>query len=237
MKRSPILQQGSGRRTSMKSITQCRPAASTAERAPYPRYGVVWSSERLPDNNPANVNPGDSDQRRLTLGVWGTGSDDVYAWYSNTIFHRKREDGGAPAWVPELIADDFDAPDEHIFITGAAGKRSDDVWFAGSRRQGTKEPCDVLVRKTPEGYRRIVDGVVPEPYFNPCTAREGIPLVVGGPRDGHASFSRRMAISSSPSRAGTTSFESNRMADGYSVSIANVPKAVARQPELDLALG
>ena len=197
-----------------------------------PATAWSWSSERLPDNNPANVNHGDVTQRRLTLGVWGTGSNDVYAWYSNTIFHRKSEGGGAPAWVPELIADDFDAPDEHIFITGAAGKRPDDVWFAGSRRRGTKEPCDVLVRKTPEGYRRIADGVVPELYSDPCTAREGIPQVVGGPRAWPRKFQSLDGERFFALKSWNNFLRIEPDGDGYSVTIANVPKTLLDVPNL-----
>ena len=193
-----------------------------------------WSSERLPDNNPTGVNHGDAAQKRLTLGVWGIDGGDVYAWYSNTIFHRKSEDGGAPAWVPELVADDFDAPDEHLFFTGAAGPRSENVWFAGARRRGSTPPCDLLVRKTPDGYRRIADGVVPgTAYFDPCTAREDVPLVLGGGRAWTQNLQSpdgdQLLLLKNPNDLLRIEPDGN---GGYSVTIANVPNSSIANPNL-----
>ncbi|MBX3219655.1 MAG: hypothetical protein KF795_03980 [Labilithrix sp.] len=112
------------------------------------------------------------------LGVWGTSGDDVYAWYANTIFHRKSEDGGAPTWVPEYVAEDSATPDDAFFIFAAAGSSSDDVFFAGGRGRyntGTTGvfPCTIVVRRTPDEYRRIVDHTINPAPEGTCRAKAG----------------------------------------------------------------
>ncbi len=196
-----------------------------------PATAWSWTSERLPDNNPANVNHGDATQRRLTVGVWGTGSDDVYAWYSNTIFRRKSEDGGAPTWVAELIADDFDAENEYIFITGATGKSAADVWFAASRRQGTRAPCDILIRKTSEGYVRVADGVVPA-TSTPCTARAGVPLVLGGTRAWQRNFQSPDGEHLFSLKGQNSIIRVGPNGSDYSVSTTSVPNTMLSNAEI-----
>lgn len=97
------------------------------------------------------------------LGVWGTSAEDVYAWYANTIFHWKSNDGGAPGWVAEHIADDSEILADTFFIFGGSGSGPDDVWFAGGRARhdatGTF-PCPIVIHKSPDGYRRLVDHVI-----------------------------------------------------------------------------
>ncbi|MDF2693083.1 MAG: hypothetical protein K0S65_1466, partial [Labilithrix sp.] len=67
------------------------------------------------------------------LGVWGTSSTDVYAWYANTIYHWSRDDAGTSAWVAEYTADDVESDPEdpnvveHIYIVSATGTGPDDV--------------------------------------------------------------------------------------------------------------
>ncbi len=123
-----------------------------------------------------------------SLGVWGTSSTDVYAWYANTIFHWAEDDTGTPGWIPEHVADDVESdPDnpatvEHIYFTSAAGSGPDRVWFSGARdRYPDGSSCSILVQKTPKGYARIADGVVPGWNGNPwsCEEREGV-MMLGG---------------------------------------------------------
>ena len=105
------------------------------------------------------------------LGVWGVGRDDVYAWYSNAVFHLKSEDGGAPTWGVEYVAEGTEAFDEHLFIL-AVGGTSEAVWFAGARARGI-DGCPILARKTVDGIVRIVDGVARNSAATPCLARDG----------------------------------------------------------------
>ncbi len=101
--------------------------------------------------------------RDPALGVWGTSSTDVYAWYANTIFRWKSVDGGAPGWAPEYIADDPENPEDTFFIFGASASNSDDVWFTGGRARhddtGTFA-CAMVMHKTSGAYRRIVDHTI-----------------------------------------------------------------------------
>lgn len=94
------------------------------------------------------------------IGVWGTSADDVYAWYANRIYHRTRADGGAVRWVEEHAAE-TSSPGESFYVFGAAGSSPDDVWFVGSH--GAHDPqsgfagCSSLIRRTTDGYARVMD--------------------------------------------------------------------------------
>lgn len=142
-----------------------------------------WVSHRLQDNShPGVVHPTDGNPRYDTmsrasypaLGVWGTSSSDVYAWFTNTIYHWKSADGGAPEWVPEYIADDAADENEHLFFVSAAATSASDLWFAGARRRATG-PCALLVRKTADGFARVADGT---PGFA-CTPKPDIAMIGG----------------------------------------------------------
>jgi len=160
-----------------------------------------WQRERLEDNSRDPVPEHDhglgyyyhpnSRETAIVpaLGVWGTSADDVYAWYANTIFHRKSVDGGAHTWIPEYILEDADAPADTTYVFGAGGSSRDDVWFAGGRIRydatGTKPPhmrdfaCPVVLQKTAQGYRRIVDTFIDESasYTSACGRKPGtVPL-------------------------------------------------------------
>ena len=78
-------------------------------------------------------------------------------------------------------------------LDGRGRKQPDNVSFTGSRRQGTKGPCAVLVRKTPEGYRRIADGVVTGPSSIRAQPEKAFRWSSRAPGHGRSSFSRRMA--------------------------------------------
>jgi hypothetical protein len=105
------------------------------------------------DGNPSHWNRGFG-VRTPALGVWGTSSTDVYAWFKDTIYHRS--DVGE--WIAEYVADDVDAPDA-LYFFAAAGIGADDVWFAGTRMRG--RGCALLVHKTVQGYQRVGDAIVP----------------------------------------------------------------------------
>ncbi len=201
-----------------------------------PATAWSWESAKLVDNNPS-VTPGDDAQKRMTLGLWGTGSDDVYAWYSNTIFHRKSVAGGAHEWVADLVADDVDAPDEYMLLTGAAGTQPGNVWFTGIRARPFNGTCSVVLRRTPEGYSRVADGIVTG-YWTPCAPRDGVPLVLKGAdnpslyplaawplqlqsTDGQRFFALKMPnelLQIAPD------------GEGYSTSIAAVPGSIVNEP-------
>ncbi|AKV04373.1 hypothetical protein AKJ09_11036 [Labilithrix luteola] len=130
----------------------------------------TWTSHPLEDHSPvrqryyAPDGPPEAVSGALypTLGVWGTGADDVYAWYTNTIYHWKSEGSAAPSWMPEYTADDVSSDTEELFALGMTGANRDDLWFSFVRTnmayyQGS---CPVIVRKTPAGYERISDGRV-----------------------------------------------------------------------------
>ncbi len=157
-------------------------------RLPPPSTGWSWSHSKLQDNAPVGApfhDPSSDDHGYRynsglgtwapALGVWGIGSGDVYAWFSNTIHHWKPDESGTTGWVAEYIADDADSSFEHLFFVSATGTGHDDLWFSGARSQGFGE-CALLIHKTSEGYRRVVDGLVQD---SSCFERTGY-LHVGG---------------------------------------------------------
>lgn len=167
---------------------------------PSPGAPWTWKYDALP-NNVTMVgsdttldrleslrDPLTSDGSLPTIGVWGTSAGDVYAWYTNTIFHRVSENGAAPTWVAEYTADDTSSFSysgstipAYVLALGATGTGPDDLWFTYVRiaaaNPGLASACPVIVRKTPAGYSRIADGVVSSPSYEPCTAAPGYLLV------------------------------------------------------------
>ena len=161
-----------------------------------------WQRERLEDNSRDPVpehdhglgyyrHPNSGETAIITaLGVWGTSADDVYAWYANTIFHRRSEDGGAPTWIAEYVLEDVDdAPADTTYVFGASGSSPDDVWFVGGRVRydvgGTMPSymrdfaCPIAIQKTTQGYARIVDTTIADgsSYTSACEQRPGtVPL-------------------------------------------------------------
>jgi len=117
----------------------------------------------------------DCDSFDLMPRVWGSSADDVYVAFCKTI-HRSRSgdgdagaDSGTSPWIPDYVDDD---PANAIAFKGVTGTGDDDVWFVGDRGWGA---CAVVIRKTPTGYRTIVDGV-PEPGGS-CGAKNGLPTI------------------------------------------------------------
>lgn len=189
-----------------------------------PATAWSWSSSRLADNN---AQPIESDvlrpYRALALGVWGTGVDDVYAWYSNTVFRGERRNAGEIEWVVEYVADDFDAADEQLIFTGIAGTQGGDLWFAGSRgRLAAGALCSFVVRKTSDGHRRVADAV----RSPNCMAREEVPLFFGNtklPLDLQSLGTNRVFLGDV---VGMTAVQIVADGEGYSARDTVVPPAV-----------
>ncbi len=126
----------------------------------------TWTRSRLDDygRNPGVANAGyikydyfGSDD--YALGVWGTGPDDVYAWYRNAIFHWKSEGGAPPSWVVEYVARDVPETNQDRYFLGAAGTNPEDVWFGGVR-PGSNNSCAFVVNKVAGNYERAADAVL-----------------------------------------------------------------------------
>lgn len=141
-----------------------------------PETAWRWTRQALPDNvtghrpdddhgRPYNMATRD---RQVTLGVWGVGPLDIYAYYSNTIFKREPLDG---AWSAVYVADDV-AADEHIYFTAVAGTGPDDIWFSGVRALYSYV-CPLLVRKNADAWGRVADGVVKTTAPDSCDVRAG----------------------------------------------------------------
>jgi hypothetical protein len=148
--------------------------------------GAAWSWTRhrlqaATSADPDDGNPSywkrDLGARIPALGVWGTSSNDIYAWFKNTIYHWTSVDGGAPDWVAEYVATDIDAVGEQLYILGAAGNGPDDIWFSGARSR-FNSGCALLVRKTAAGYTRLADGIAGS-FNQACKARAGSVLLGG----------------------------------------------------------
>ena len=114
-----------------------------------------------------------------SLGVWGTSTGDIYAWFKHQIFHLTTVDGGDPEWVREYSVDDRDNAAETSYFFAAAGTGSDDVWFAGARTRGTGG-CALLVRKTAAGYERVADGRFTGTLTFTCSQPRPDTLYIGG---------------------------------------------------------
>ncbi len=150
-----------------------------------PGMAWSWTRQQLKDNShPDMVEPLDGypyywklATSYPALGVWGTSATDVYAWFTNTIYHWTSVDGGAPEWVPEYVADDSSSADEHLFFLAATGTSPDGVWFSGARAR-TSSGCALLVRKVAGRYERIADGALTSDW-SPCAARPDS-LFIGG---------------------------------------------------------
>ncbi|AKU98777.1 hypothetical protein AKJ09_05441 [Labilithrix luteola] len=131
-----------------------------------------WERTRLPVSaGNLSGDPALTSLEAPALGVWGTSADDVYAWHANTIFHWAIADGGKPDWIPEYVGDDQNYG-VRVFILGAGGSSKDDVWFSGGRGNGNNASCALLVHKTQEGYRHVVDGTFSYGFpMGTCSAR------------------------------------------------------------------
>ncbi len=149
-----------------------------------PQATWSWTADRLA-NSAIDANDGNPTYSKRSgsppvpsLGVWGTGRDDVYAWFKDTIYHRESVDGAPPEWLPEYTASDSDFPgSEKLLFFGAAGASADDIWFAGARARSFAG-CALLVRKHSSVYERVADGALASD-FGACAARPGAMLIRG----------------------------------------------------------
>ncbi len=147
-----------------------------------PETGWRWSRQRLPDNIVGHPSTHDHTRyqssglaNQVTLGVWGTGADDVYAHYSNTIFRRNTIND---TWETAYEASDLGAND-HIFFTAVASAGPEDLWFVGGRAI-SGESCPLAVRKTADGFTRVADGIAQGVFNNKCAPRAGTPRIGNG---------------------------------------------------------
>lgn len=154
-----------------------------------PATAWSWTRQRLGDESEAGVvaaqdlypsfpySYADLHLEYPTLGVWGTSAGDVYAWYVDTLYHRASIGGAEPTWVPEYVADDAEAPSEHMYFFAATGTGPDDIWFSGTRTISSLG-CAVLVRKTGGAYQRVADGT-PTNSYSDCDVRDGHLRIAG----------------------------------------------------------
>jgi len=200
----------------------------------------VWTRQALPDNvvgHPSNDDHGYpiynlGREPRAALGVWGTSADNVYAYYSNSIFERA-PDG---TWSTVYVADDLDASTEHIFFLSASGTGPDDVWFSGARDR-TSWSCPLAVRKTAEGWRRVADGVVSNNTLTPCAPRANTTWLTKAAGGGWlreitaVSPTEYVALHDVMNRAALVSIDLTRFRvtdDGYTVEQTPVPYRVTQ---------
>ncbi len=116
--------------------------------------------------------------KSAAIGVWARAEDDVYAWYANTIFRRQVDGSGQASWGVEHVVEDATTPNEALYVLSASGSGPEDMWFSGARARyidGRTHVCPVVLHKTADGYRRVVDhdiNQVNQPN-GACTAKSG----------------------------------------------------------------
>lgn len=158
------------------------------------------------------------------LGVWGTGPNDVYAWYLNAIFHWKSEDGGPASWVLEHVARDVPETDQDLYFVSAAGTSANDIWFGGAR-PGSNRACALVVNKVAGEYRRAADGILmpsADAWDAVCVSPEGVPSIDGA--TGWAADIQSPAPGVAVTlKGGQDLARLTRNGDGYSVSLSHVP--------------
>lgn len=204
------------------------------KRAAPPATAWAWTRQRLQDNSRDPTDPLSGypnytklGSRYAALGVWGTSGDDVYAWFTNTIYHRTSVDGGAPEWVPEYVADDPAVAAERLYFLAATGTGPDDVWFSGARAR-TSSGCALLVRKTSADYRRIADGVLTGNLpSSRCNARAGS-LLIGGAEGWLTDIQATAADQVIGLKGARDVVKISADGDSYSVALAPVPMTVSR---------
>ncbi|MBN9163308.1 MAG: hypothetical protein BGO98_21875 [Myxococcales bacterium 68-20] len=196
-----------------------------------------WTRQRLKDNSHADiVHPQDGYPKYFqlnanypTLGIWGTSVDDVYAWFTDTIYRRTKFDGDTFEWVPEYIANDASGAAEHMYFVAATGSGPDDLWFSGTRtRSPSLAACAVLVHRTGGDYLRIADGVLSS-NTGRCAAKPGY-LSIGG-AEGWLTDIHMRSVNEIVGLKGARDVVKVSIAEGgYSVSVATVPMALDQEP-------
>ncbi len=195
-----------------------------------------WTRQRLKDNSHVGfVDPEDGNPYYIwmssnypTLGVWGTSADDVYAWFTNSLYRRKKVEGATLEWVLEYTADDASPSTEHMYFLAAAGTGPDDVWFSGTRtRTPSIESCAVLVRKKGGSYQRIADGVITGPWSD-CASKDGY-LLIGGAQGWLTDIHMMSPTQIVGLKGARDVVKVSVTGDEYSVSLAPVPTKLARE--------
>jgi hypothetical protein len=202
----------------------------------------AWTNQALPDNiaghTDSHGNPTQraSGQPIATLGVWGTGAGDVYAYYSNTIFHR---DPASGSFAAVYVADDLEAANEHIFFASVHGSGPNDVWFVGARDR-TLTNCPLVVRKSAAGWDRVADSVVSNSTNAPCAQRPGKLFIGGSGRGGWlvdiapVSTTEYVALHNRTNRGSLEDVYATTIRvtdDGYSFEQSLVPVKIALVPQ------
>ena len=128
------------------------------------------------------------------LGVFGTSSDDVYAFYANTIYHLSSDEAGARTWQVEYVADGVGvtgatpcaARSDTLSIGGAAGWLADLDVDSTNAVVGLKAAREV-VRITADGdtYSAAISAPFPMPLsLKPLRSLSAVPdestLWIGG---------------------------------------------------------
>ncbi len=85
--------------------------------------------------------------------------------------------------------------DYPLDLAGVTGTSADDVWFVGTRGW-TPGQCTVVVRKTPAGYERIIDGIPRSDYYN-CDPKKMVIRWLADPCEEGSSRCRKAACSDS----------------------------------------
>ncbi len=130
----------------------------------------TWTRHQLPDGGPNPASAGGNPPLYFpgnplgvnypSLGVFGTSVHDIYAWFTNTIFHWKDDGSGTPTWVAEYSIEAPTNASVGTFILSAGASPSGEMWFAGTRSYQALGGCAIVIQKSASGYSRIADGTV-----------------------------------------------------------------------------
>ena len=138
-------------------------------------------------------------------GVGGSKDGNVYVATCGKIFRLDTSvDASAPSdggpetlrWIDDGFVD-VD-PTNPIEFREIGGTGPDDLWFAGGRILDATSNCALLVHKTSDGYRTLIDGI-PQP--SQCLARGSLPMVKGAFVAGMHAFSKNRVVTVVPTPA------------------------------------
>jgi hypothetical protein len=108
--------------------------------------------------------------------VWGTSAADVFVLACKKIYRRDDSvgaDSGIPGWRVDYEDED---PNPAWVVHAIVGTSLDGIWIVGERQPLSAGTCTVIVRRTGDGYQRIVDGT---PTARECTPKEGFLTLPG----------------------------------------------------------
>lgn len=111
--------------------------------------------------------------------VRGTGPDDVYFVFCNSVFLLNQGspgDGGTTtAWGLKYTVE---GDTSNVTLTDIVGTGPDDLWIVGGRTWAGYGGCGFVVRKDASGYKVVADGDA-DTDTGACTAREGLARIPG----------------------------------------------------------